>query len=93
MVVSLDFNNDFKKLYCIITEMDRPKKFHIGSHMIINTARFEFDDLNKCNGYIEFDGKKWSIVALKSTSHLYRNNLNDAATQNNLRNLSESEDA
>lgn len=65
MVISLDFNNDFKKLYCIITETKKPKKFHIGSQMIINTARFEFDDQSKCNGYIEFDGKNWFVVALK----------------------------
>jgi hypothetical protein len=32
--------------------MNKSKKFHIGSQMVINTARFEFDDHNRCNGYI-----------------------------------------
>lgn len=48
--------------------MNRSRKFHIGSQMVINTARFEFDDHNKCNGYIEFDGKMWNIIALKTNN-------------------------
>ncbi len=54
--------------------MNKPKKFHIGSQMIINTARLELDDHNKCNGYIEFDGKKWFIVALKPSNEFLPNN-------------------